>query len=98
MRFITFEVERLNWGIEYVHTILTTFYHMHYYATGDTARGGHYHRSRVTICDRDQDEIKRSNGSPGENQTIKAPCDCRSRLVSQATPFVGVGLEEELAS
>ena len=54
-------------------------------------RGGHYHRSRVTICDRDQDEIKRSNGSPGENQMIKAPCDCRSRLVSQATPFVGVG-------
>ena len=39
-------------------------------------RGGHYHRSRVTICDRDQDEIKRSNRSPGENQAIKVTGGC----------------------
>ena len=29
---------------------------------------GHYHRPRVTICDCDQDEIKRSSRFPGENQ------------------------------
>ena len=42
-----------------------------------SSRGGHYHRPRVTICDRDQDEIKRSSRFPGENQTIKVDFQAR---------------------
>ena len=37
---------------------------------------GHYHRWCVTICDHNQDDIKRSSRSPGANQTIKATCGC----------------------